>query len=76
MNGTDLPVEIIPYTKSCPFRRRYRKCGLDAFLEDWDDIVGKRVDLFSAFDVDPWPFEAFLQVSFEGVPSRRGGVNS
>ena len=69
---TDLPVEIVPYSKSCPFRRCCRKRSLDALLEDWDDIVGQRVDLFIAFDVYPWPFEAFLQVSLEGIPSRRG----
>jgi hypothetical protein len=45
-------------------------------LEDWDDIIGKRVDLFVVFVVDPWPFEVLLQVSFEGVSSRRGGDNS
>ncbi len=73
---TDLPVEIVPYSKSGPFRRWCRKRSLDALLENWNDIVGKRVDLFIAFDVDPWPFDALPQVSFEGVSSRRGWDNS
>lgn len=68
---TDLAVEIIPYAKSGPFRRLCRKRGLDAFLEDWDDIIAQRVDLFVAFVIDPWPFEVLLQVLFEGVSSRR-----
>ena len=70
---TDLAVEIVPYSKSGPFRRWCRKRSLDAFLEDWDDIIGKRVDLFLVFLADPWPFGVLLQ---EGVLSRRGGSNS
>ena len=57
---TDLAVEIVPYSKSGPFRRWCRKRSLDAFLEDWDDIIGKRVDLFLVFPADPWPFGVLL----------------
>ena len=69
---TDLAVEIVPYAKSGPFRRWSRKRGLDAFLEDWDDIIGQRVDLFLVSLADPWPF-GVLQ---EGVLSWRGWGNS
>ena len=70
---TDLAVEIVPYAKSGPFRRLCRKRSLDAFLEDWDDIIGKRVDLFLVFLADQWPFGVLLQ---GGVLSRRGEGNS